>query len=133
MTLPSIYLPTANIWQASQILFFSFSLHSETPSPTDSTSLIATQLSAILSIPKAITLIQAFITSCLDYRNCLITSLLASSLARLQSLLHTVANVFFLKCRSHHVVLPLQFLQWLSIASRSKLRFFSLTHKMLHD
>lgn len=113
MILPSIHLPTEEIWQASQILFFSFRLHSELPSPTDSTSLISTHPHAILSIPKAITLIQALITSCLDYHNCLLTSLLASSLARLQSLLHTVANVFFLKYKSDHVIFLLKFLQFL--------------------
>lgn len=113
--------------------FFSFNPHIELPSLTDSPSLISTHIHAILSIPKAITLIQALIASCLDYYNCLLTGLSASSLARVQFLLHIVANVFFLKYKADHVIFLLKFLQWLPIASKIEWRLFSLTHKIPHD
>lgn len=90
------------------------------PSPADSTFLISTQSQAILSIPKAITLIQALTASCLDYYNCLVTGLCVSSLAGLQSLLHTLANLLFLECESDHVVLLLKFRHRTPNASRIK-------------
>lgn len=90
------------------------------PSPADSTFLISTQSQAILSIPKAITLIQALTASCLDYYNCLVTGLSVSSLARLQSLLYTLANLLFLECKSDHVILLLKFRHWAPDASGIK-------------
>lgn len=107
-----------------------FSPHITLPSPADSTSLISTQGHAIFWIPKAITLIQALTTSCLDYHNCLVTGLAVSSLAWLQTLLHTVANLFFLECKADHVIPLLKFLQWIPNASRRKLKHVSLTQSL---
>uniref|UniRef100_A0A6I8PDN2 RNA-directed DNA polymerase n=1 Tax=Ornithorhynchus anatinus TaxID=9258 RepID=A0A6I8PDN2_ORNAN len=85
-----------------------------------------------LSTQMATLLLQALVISRLDYCVSLLSDLPSSSLAPLQSILHSAARLIFLQKRSGHVTPLLKQLQWLPINLRSKQKLLTLGFKALH-
>uniref|UniRef100_A0A6I8MY94 RNA-directed DNA polymerase n=1 Tax=Ornithorhynchus anatinus TaxID=9258 RepID=A0A6I8MY94_ORNAN len=85
-----------------------------------------------LSTQTATLLLQALVISRLDYCVSLLSDLPSSSLAALQSILHSAARLIFLQKRSGHVTPLLKQLQWLPINLRSKQKLLTLGFKALH-
>uniref|UniRef100_A0A6I8NEZ7 RNA-directed DNA polymerase n=1 Tax=Ornithorhynchus anatinus TaxID=9258 RepID=A0A6I8NEZ7_ORNAN len=85
-----------------------------------------------LSTQTATLLLRALVISRLDYCVSLLSDLPSSSLAPLQSVLHSAARLIFLQKRSGHVTPLLKQLQWLPINLRSKQKLLTLGFKALH-
>ncbi len=89
------------------------------------------QLRPFISINDAETLIQAFVSSRLDYCNALFTGLPATSIARLQYIQNSAARILTRTKRSAHITPILADLHWLSVAYRIKFKMILLIFKAL--
>uniref|UniRef100_A0A6I8N0G9 RNA-directed DNA polymerase n=1 Tax=Ornithorhynchus anatinus TaxID=9258 RepID=A0A6I8N0G9_ORNAN len=89
------------------------------------------EIRPFLSTQTATLLLRALVISRLDYCVSLLSDLPSSSLAPLQSILHSAARLIFLQKRSGHITPLLKQLQWLPIDLRSKQKLLTLGFKAL--
>ncbi|XP_030292176.1 gastrula zinc finger protein XlCGF28.1-like [Sparus aurata] len=85
-----------------------------------------------LSPPAAESLIYAFISSCLDYCNSLLTGIASHSLHRLQTAQNSAARLLTHTQSCEHITAVLYTLHWLPIKQRIDFKILLLTFKALH-
>ncbi len=88
------------------------------------------QLRPFISTNDAETLINALVSSRLDYCNALFTGLPATSIARLQYIQNSAARILTRTKRSAHITPILADLHWLPVAYRIKLKWSCLFLKL---
>ncbi len=90
------------------------------------------QLRPFISTNDAETLINALVSSRLDYCNALFTGLPATSIARLQYIQNSAARILTRTKRSAHITPILADLHWLPVAYRIKFKMILLIFKALN-
>ena len=90
------------------------------------------KLRKFLNKPATDRLVHAFITSHLDYCNCLFAGLPNSHIAPLQRIQNTAARLVTRTKKSEHITPVLQSLNWLPIHQRICFKVLLLVYKIYH-
>ncbi|XP_073438176.1 uncharacterized protein [Dendrobates tinctorius] len=90
------------------------------------------RIRAFLNHDTTKTLVHALIISRLDYCNLLLSGLPSSTLAPLQSILHSAAQLIHLSPRYSPASPLCQALHWLPIAQRLQFKTLTMTYKAIH-
>jgi len=86
-----------------------------------------------LSFDAAKLLVQAFISTCLDYCNSLMYGISDNLNGRLQAVQTAAARLITSTRRCEHITLVLQQLHWLPVRQRVHFKLAVLAYKALHD
>ena len=85
-----------------------------------------------LTLDAAKTLVNAFVTSRLDYCNSLLSGVSKGLLAKLQSVQNAAARLITRTRKFEHITLVLRDLHWLPVKQRVAFKVATLVYKCLH-